>query len=202
MKPKVYLAAALAIVALGSFPFYARAQQISADGKKSDEIITKIHKIDMINQLLPVLMTTSQIKSLLVEIEKARVAEKAQYKKEADLLRKVEGIADKAIKEALDMRKVVPQDTMKEFAATTKAMTISRNAMATEQIEKVSKKVEEVLDAGQRKAAANSLVTSLYFPGKKPEEVSESTRLRTWVKYVLMDEQSYEILISLSRRTD
>src|SRR5688572_4548396 len=73
MKPRIYLVAAALIVAIGSLPFLAGAQLIvTADGKKSDEIMTKIHKMDMVNQLLPVLMTTDQVKAILGPIEVAR----------------------------------------------------------------------------------------------------------------------------------
>jgi hypothetical protein len=200
MKPRIYLIAAAAIVALGSLPFLAGAQIITADGKKSDEIMLKIHKMDMVNQLLPVLMTTSQVKEILRPIEDARQAEKMQMSKEAAELRKVEKLSDDALKDAIEMRKVVPQEVMRECAATVKGLTIARTAMATDQVDKVLAKVQVTLDAGQQKAAANSSYVEDFFPGKKPGEVPESTRLRTWVKYVLMDYQSYDLLIALSKK--
>lgn len=201
MKPRIYLTAAVAIVALGSFPFLADAQPVTAEGKKSDEILAKIHKMDMVNQILPVLMTTTQVKAVLGPIEVARQAERSVMSKEAAELRKIESKIDIALKDAVEKRKVVPQDTMKDVAIVTKALGIGRTALAAEHVDKVTKVVEATLDAGQRKAAANSLNVGVYFPGKTIADVPESTRLRTWVKYVLMDYQSYDILVALSRRT-
>lgn len=200
MNHRTTLIAAAVLVAVGSLPFLATAQINSATAKKSDEVGLKIRKMDLINQLLPVLLTPEQLKKILPAVEKARKADTDQQIREAELLRKLEPSLDKAIADAMKSRKTVPTETLSKSASTLKAMRVSRNLMVDQQIAATLAVVNSTLDEGQKKAAANSMPVSSFWPGKKSEEISQNDKLRTWVKYVLLDQGSYDLLLALSRK--
>lgn len=199
MTHRTTLIAAAVLVVAGSLPFLAQAQLTSATTKRSEEVGLKIKKMDLINQLLPVLLTPEQLKKILPVVEKARKAETDQLVREADLLKKLEPSLDKAISEATKTKKTVPIETMTKASSTLKAIRVSRNVMVDQQITATLSVVKSTLDEGQKKAAANSLPVGNFWPGKKSEEVSQDEKLRAWVKYVLLDPGSYDLLLALSR---
>lgn len=170
----------------------ANAQDVAS------RVLMKMRQVDLLNQMLPVLMTKEQVQKLLGPVEKARNAEKAIEKDELEQLKKIESKLDAAIKEAKEKQQVPPGELQTEIFKTLKGFQLKRAEMVIEQNEAVLKAVEETLDEGQIKAASNALSV----PEKEGEKMASRDKLRRWVRIVLMDPLSYDLLVELSRKKE
>lgn len=180
--------ATLGLAALS--PTVAFAQD---DGSK---ITAKMRQLDLLNQILPVLMTPQQINKILPAIEKSRQADKKQLAHELEEMKKIEPKLDAALKDAREKNLVPSKEFQLEVIALLKKLQKERAIMILEQNEAVMKAVEETLDDGQIKAAANAIT----IPDENNEKLQDRARLSRWVRAVLMDPQAYDLLVELSRK--
>lgn len=162
----------------------------------ASRVLVKMRQLDLLNQMLPVLMTKEQVQKLLGPVEKARNAEKAIQKTELEQLKKIEAKLDAAIKDAKENQRIPPTELQTEVFKTLTGFQKARAEMIIEQNEAVLKAVEETLDEGQIKAASNALS----LPTKDGETLTSRDKLRRWVRGVLMDPLSYDLLVELSRK--
>lgn len=174
----------------------AMAKPTLTTADDASRILNKMRQVDLLNQILPVLMTSEQLVKLLPAVEKARSAAIEMEKKELDRMKKIEAKLDLAVKDAKEKGQVPPSELQDEIKAVLKEFQQNRTVMVLEQNEAVLKAVEETLDAGQIKAATNSLSVAKG-DASKP---SDRERLRRWVRAVLMDPQSYDLLVDLSKK--
>lgn len=194
MKKWVWVLA-LACLVSGVF-----AQTTQADrAKKADEILMKMRQLDLLNQLLPVLMTKDQIKRILPQVEKARQTVRDAEKLEFDYLKKLEPKVDSALKDAFEKGKVPVVEMLKESYATLGMMSLRRQAIAEENTDLVLGVVEQTFNEGQIKAARNALTPNAIDPRLNPKEMDDKAKLRFWVKTILLDPLAYELLIKLGK---
>ncbi len=170
-------------------PGLARADDAS-------NIMAKMRQLDLMNQLLPVLLTNDQAKKLLTPIEKARQAVADIEKKELEEMKKVEPSVDSALKAAKEKGELPPKNVQQAVFVLLQSFQKRREAMVIEQTEGVLKVVEETFDAGQIKAASNSLSV----PESESGKLSDRDKLRRWVQAVLMDPLCYDLLVDISRK--
>lgn len=180
-----------AVTLVSSTPVMAQ----SADD--ATKVTVKMRQLDILNQILPVLMTPQQINKLLPAIEKSRAAEKKLQTSEAEQLKKLEPKIDAALKDARDKSLVPSKELQLEVIGLLQKLAKDRASMVLEQNEAVLKVVEETLDAGQIKAAANAIT----IPDSEGSKLQDRARLSRWVRAVLMDPQAYDILVELSRKS-
>jgi len=136
-------------------PVLAAVLTVAPIARADDEagrILVKVRQLDLLNQIVPVLMTADQIKKLLPAIEKSRAAEQVIQKDELAAMKKLEARVDSAIKEAKEKSLVPSREFQAEVIATFQLFTKNRAAMISEQNDLVLKAVEESLDQGQIKA--------------------------------------------------
>jgi hypothetical protein len=176
--------------------------QTTADeqGKRADEIIKKMRQIDLLTQMLPMALTKEQITKLLTPIEKARQRVKDEQKEEFKLLTKYESRINDAVKAGIDKGDVPDVAFLRELSALFLTMSMRRDAIANENAEAVLKEMKAVLNAGQLKVAANSLNPKLFDPGIKLEEMTQDQKILFFVREILLDQQSYDILRQLLKR--
>lgn len=163
---------------------------------EATKVLVKMRQIDLLNQILPVLMTSEQLQKLLGPVEKARKAERDIEKAELVELKKMNDKLDTALKEAKEKSQVPSTELQAEIFKMLKGFQAKRLEMTIEQNEAVLKAVEESLDEGQIKAASNALT----LPTKEGEGMTSRDKLRRWVRAVLMDPLSYDLLVELSRK--
>lgn len=175
---------------------FATASPTVLPADDASRILNKMRQVDLLNQILPVLMTTEQLGKLLPAVEKARSAAIELEKKELERMKKFETKLDPAIKDAKEKGQVPSSELQDEIKAILKEFQQNRTIMVLEQNEAVLKAVEETLDAGQIKAATNSLSV----PKGDTSKPSDRERLRRWVRAVLMDPLSYDLLVDLSKK--
>lgn len=185
------LAAFLMSVSVLSAPRVAVAQD------DATKIMVKMRQLDILNQILPVLMTPQQINKILPAIERSRAAEKKLQASELDQLKKMESKIDPALKDAREKNLVPSKELQTEVILLLKKLSKDRALMILEQNEAVVKAVEETLDEGQIKAAANAIT----IPDAEVGKLQDRARLSRWVRAVLMDPIAYDILVELSRKS-
>ncbi len=86
-----------------------------------------------------------------------------------------------------------------EIAKLLDAVELRRRLIVQENVDDVTKVFLEVANSGQRRTAANSLNARLFNFGKKPEELTESDKVRMFVSEVLLHPQAYDLLVGLSK---
>jgi hypothetical protein len=177
----------------------AVAQPISTErGKKSDEIFLKLRKIDLLNQILPMLLTKDQINKLLPAIEQARAKMKLVLTSEDEELAKLQSRVDETYEKAIEKGEYPPKDFLTAVSNKTREMGQKRQFALIEMVEAVTKVVESTLNEGQRKAMINSFTPAFIDPSKKPDELSDSTKMRFFVERVLLDPLTRELLIEIA----
>lgn len=192
---KVVMAVLMVIVAA-----VAVAQPLSPEqqAKRSDEILKKMRQMELANQILPLVMTKDQLRQVLPPIEKARRNVRDLQTEEFETMRKFEERLDTAIKNATDKGQLPGQTLLVEMNRLLLAFSLKRQAVASENVTLVLDVLNKTLNAGQLKAAANSLDMRLFDPSVKAEELTETAKVRFYVGQVLLDPLSYDLLVKMS----
>lgn len=197
MKLRTSIAIAFAFLVLAlSWPASA---QVTADerGRKSEEILRKVQQLELMNQLLPLVLTKDQLRQLLPLVEKARQAVRDQEKVEYDFLAKLAPKIDTALKEAVDKGKVPGKDTVNETWATFQMFAYKRKAIADDNVQTVAKLLDSILNAGQKKTAVNALDPKKYDPSLDPKTMSDIKKLELFVRVIVLDPLAYDLLVGM-----
>lgn len=168
--------------------------------KRSDEIMAKARKMDLLNQILPLLLTREQLDKILPAVEKARLTAKKTEIAEYEELLKLEPGLDKSLKEAYDHGKVPAQETLSSVAKTYRTLDLARGIIANQNIDLVQAVLEKELTVGQKKTLIGSLRPQLYDSSIDPAKLTDEKRMRFFIDYVLLDFHSYEVLMELQKR--
>lgn len=169
-------------------------------GKRADEIVAKIKRMDLMNQLLPLVLTKAQLDKILPVVETARKEARKAEGVEYEMLVKLEPSVDAALKEALEEQKLPPEDTMKNCAATFKTMNIRRQAIIADNVALVMAVLDKELNAGQKKAAANAIRPNLFDPNLDPSKMSDADKMRVYVQAIILDREAYDLLLTMSQK--
>ena len=97
---------------------------------RSDDIIVKTDQLNLMNQLLPLVMTKEQVRAILPAIEKARQKVKDITRVEYEDLKRIEPKIDAALKSGYDKAAVPDPDLLKEIAGTLAQQVRSFDVMA------------------------------------------------------------------------
>lgn len=193
---------ALSLTLLATLTVAASAQIISTDkGKASDEIIMKIHKVELLNQILPLFLTKTQINDkILPAIEKARGKWRDLLAQEDDVLSKIGPQVDETITNAIDKSQYPSRDLLLDIQAKTKSMSLKRTVLTIQLVDDITGVLKDTLDKGQMKALIGSFDARFIDPKTKPEEMSEDTKRSFFVQNVFMDPACREILIDIAKK--
>lgn len=168
--------------------------------QKADQVLVKARKVDLLNQILPALMTKDQIGKLLPVIEKARQAVREVEEKERSELGALEPKLDAAIREALEKNLVPSRDVLNNAYATFQMMQMRRQSIVSQNVEAVLKVIEDTWNAGQRKAAAQALKPEAFDPTLDSSKMTDEQKLRFYVRVILLDPLAYDLLIKLREK--
>lgn len=190
----------LLVSLLALFAVCFATAQVTDDerAQKSAEIFEKATRLDLLNQILPLLFTKEQYRGILPSIEQARDAVRKTERLEADELRKLEPKLNTALKEANEEGKVPPRELLNEVAATLRKMTTARRVIADMNVQAVLDAFNKTANAGQKKAAANALSPKLFDPNAKVEDMKDEDKLRVFVREILLHPLAYDIMRKLS----
>jgi len=183
----------------GVFLATAIGQLTSSKVQKSDEIIHKSRQLDLLNHLVPLVLTKDQINKLLVVLEKCRANVDKIKQLEATDMFKYEGKINEAISKGINQDLVPSKDLLKELSRLYNGFTIRRQVAANENADLVVEVVQKEFNAGQIKAAANSLDIKVYEPKIDEKTLTEEYKLRYFIKDVILDPQGYDLLLKMSK---
>jgi hypothetical protein len=190
------VAIALAVLVFGTSIAGAPAIQ-KKPNPDADRIALKIRRIEILDQLLPVLMTKDQLKKLLPEIEKARQTELDIQKSELDEMKGFEPKLDEALEAAIKEQKLPKDEFVVEYLKMFSKFSNKRKFFMTTSAKAIVVKMKEVMNVGQLKTAEVSLDPRL-FGEKDPEAMTSDEKLVLWAREVLLDRASYDLLVDMS----
>ena len=175
------------------------AQPGTANAQKADAAMEAIRKLDLLNQILPIVLTKEQVNQLLPVVEKARAKVRLTMQREAEELGKMQSRLDAAVKEATDNQKLPDKALLAEANKLINTLTLVRQVITEENTDLVLEQLKKTCNAGQLKTAANSLDPRYYGSTAKPAEVKEETKLRLFVREILLDALTYDLLLKMAK---
>lgn len=184
-----------------SLAAFSSAQSIPTETRirRSSEILGKLRQIEILNQILPVVMTKEQIRQLLPTLEEVRATVKKTEELEYEEIAKLEARVDTALKEAYEIGKVPTQELFTDYLKTFARLSKARQLIADVNSGKVLAKLKEILNEGQLKLAENALTIPLSDPSQDPTKLDAEKKQLYFVKQILLDPMTYDILIKLSK---
>lgn len=176
----------------------AQTQSDLDRAKRSDQIADKVYQLDLLNQILPLLLTRDQLMKLLPPVEKARQKVREQQKFEFEKLTAIESKVDAEIKRGVEKGEVPSRAILGELNGTIFAFRALRSSIAEDNTDTILAVFKTVLNAGQLKAAMNALASEEL--GVDKTKLKDEEKLRLYVKEVFLHPLTYEVLKKLSMR--
>jgi hypothetical protein len=178
----------------------ATAQELTAKGAKSDEINAKIHEVDMLMQILPLLLTKDQLNDkILPAIEKNRATFRKELEYEDGELAKLEPMLDEALTGAYDKGSYPARKSTGDIADKTYKLGLQRQIIVSLMTDAMIDTVNTTLNAGQKKALLGSFDPKFIDPSAKPETITDDRKLKFFVQRIFLDPTTYEILKKMAR---
>lgn len=177
----------------------AAAQSTERRAERSTAVLYKVRKLEILNQLLPLLLNKDQISELLPVLEKVRAEVRKVEEDEYKRLLELETKLDAAIKEGTEQSKVTGGEILRQIDINLRAMNIVRESIAAENTDALLALTQTSWNAGQRKAAANTLRPSLFDPTLDPTTMDEAAKLRFFIRFVLLDPVTYDALLEMRK---
>lgn len=168
-----------------------------ARAKHSGEILIKTRKIDLLNQIIPVLLTKKQLNEILgaLEIVNREVDKTEQV--EFDTMLKLEAELDATIQAGVEKNQVPPKAFTDKLAKTFRALEFQRQMIMGNNIETVRTVLDKTLNSGQKAAAANAIDATYFDPSLKPADLTQKVKLDMYIRVVLLDPRAYSLLTEM-----
>ena len=195
MKVRWILALGLAFSIVAASPAQTDAERV----RQATEITRKLQRLDLLNQILPVLMTRDQIRRILPAIEQARQNARDLERAEFERMKVIVPRLDAALEAAEKRGTIPPTEFLDEVSKMLRQLATARTLMMALNADKVLEAMERHLNEGQRRAAANALDPRMFNPDADVSKLTEQQKLKAWIKHVLLNENAYQILVDLSR---
>jgi hypothetical protein len=167
---------------------------------KSEITYQRINQLSMVKFILPLLLKKSQYNSLLITIEKCRRQELEIREKDATELAKLDKKIGQAITDGIESGKLPSQDFQTEIIKLQKALFMRRQIATGEMVDMILETCKKSLNAGQIKAMANAMDPKAIDPEAKPSQMSDDEKVKSYIRFVLLDGTTYEILKQLAKR--
>lgn len=195
---------ALWTILIASLALASAAQQATQPAPQPDpkqDINYQIAKLDALNHILPLLLTKDQANKILTALEKVREKERQVRKLEDDQLKPFRERVAKAVEDG-EKRKLVPdRQLLADLAKLLGAFDRVRAATAEDNVSLIEETLKSTLNAGQIKTLAKSLDPRFFAPDLKVEEITESERIRIFIRAILLQPATYDLLVELARNS-
>lgn len=195
MMTRILLSFALCFALVGG-----ASAQVTPKGDKSDQINQKMHEVDLLLQILPLLLRKDQLNDkILPAIEKTRATFRKELEYEDGELAKLEAGLDEAIDGAYSKGAYPARKMTTEVADKTYKLGLQRQIIVSSMTEDMIDMLNTTLDAGQKKVLLGSFDPKFIDPTAKPETVTDDKKMHFFVQRVFLDPTTYEILKKLAR---
>ncbi len=195
---------ALWTILIASIALSSVAQQPTQPAAPPDpkqDINYQIAKLDALNHILPLLLTKDQANKILSALEKAREKERQVRKLEDEQLKPFRERVAKAVEEG-EKKKLVPdRQLLADLAKLLGAFDRVRAATAEDNVSLIEETLKSTLNAGQLRTLAKSLDPRFFAPDLKIEEITDSERIRIFIRAILLQPATYDLLIELAKNS-
>lgn len=175
--------------------------QLTAEQKAAaDRVMRKIRKLEMYNQILPVLFTKDQIKAFLPALERYRSEVTKLELDENKILQGFERELDQNLERSANKGEIPESKTLNMAVIYFKAFAMKRKALVDETVAELTRLMKEKLNDGQVRSAANAMNPRLFLPDVDPEKMTEDQKLDLWVRMILIEAATYDILVELNKK--
>lgn len=196
MNLKLLLVSSL-VLAVGAF---AGAQQIDPQkAKESEVIVNNMRRVELLNQILPLVLTKSQINAILPAIERARDKMRQLYLTEHDDLLEFQK-STQAAAQAGVAGKMPDNKLVTDIRAFFQANDVRRASVVEHNIDIIMPVLVKNFNKGQMKVMANSLTLAFFEPDIKPQDANDDIKQRVFVREVLMDPLAYDLLVQMATK--
>lgn len=197
MKKNLRLGAAL--VAAGSLIAILAAQSAPHENKipkaieDSNKVFYNISRLNTVKFVLPLLLKKKQINDLLTSMEKVRATEGKMREAEAIALLKIDPEITAAVNAALEKGTYPNRELQQKILKTQDNIINIRRAIVDGNVEELYSTCKKTLDEGQLKSMG-AIDANSFSPGIKTEGWSDEDKQRFYVRTVLLDGLTYELL--------
>jgi hypothetical protein len=166
--------------------------------KQSADILSKLRKVELLYQILPLLLEKQQIDKILPALEKIRSKQRKLLEQEHKDLAGFETDANKAVAAGVGGQ-MPSDDTIRTIEAFYKANDLRRQVAMGENLDLLMPVLKSTLNAGQMKVMANSLTMAFFEPDLAPGDINDEVKARVFAREVLLDPLTYEILVAMDK---
>ncbi|MBI1755567.1 MAG: hypothetical protein HYR64_00480 [Fimbriimonas ginsengisoli] len=167
--------------------------------KASDAVFNKIRKIDLLFNISPLVLTKAQINALLPVLEKCRQRIRETRDLEYDQYRAVELRIDKSIEIALTKGDTPSRQLRSELTLLLSKLDTTRAIIVQLNIGEILPVFDKVLNAGQRKAAANSLRPETFGLDVKLDKMTQEEKEKLFIREIILDPLTYDMLVEMAK---
>lgn len=192
----------LALALLLAFPAFVSPQSAASQSGRGEEIMRKVGQLDALIQIVPLALSKDQISPILSAIERAHQKQRDVAALDAKDLEKVEAKVSKMVDEGINKGIYPPREAQKEIAAIIYAEGIRRNLLYDDMVDTVFKVCKTTLNQGQLKVMEKSIDPTRFEPPTKGVEMDADAKIKYYVRRVLLDPPSYDVLIQMSKRSE
>lgn len=168
--------------------------------KRATEIMTKARQVDLLNQIMPLLLTTKQIDQILPALDKIRNEQRKMELAEFDALTKIEKKLDDAIADSIKNGRSPNGALIAEMFGTFRMFQMRRGAESGEAMAELIAVVNKTLNEGQKKAMKGALRPSLIDPSIDPKTLTDERRMQFFCQVVLLDPAAYSLLSRMAAK--
>lgn len=197
MKKNLRLGAAL--VAAGSLIAILAAQSAPQETKipkaieDSNKVFYNISRLNTVKFVLPLLLKKKQINDLLTSMEKVRATEGKMREAEAIALLKIDPEITAAVNAALEKGTYPNRELQQKILKTQDNIINIRRAFVEGNVEEIYSTCKKTLDEGQLKSMG-AIDANSFSPGIKTDGWTDEDKQRFYVRTVLLDGLTYELL--------
>jgi hypothetical protein len=192
------IASLVCLASLFGMSAFAMAQSSAAapktDLERGDVTFRRLATLDVSLKILPVAFTKEQINALLPVLERCRNKEKQIRELDAKEFIKIEEKVENALKGAIEQSRYPTNEFKEEIAKLTNAIAVRRQLATNEMVDTIYEAMKKSLNTGQIKAISN-LIDPKYGNGtENPSKMTEEERIRFYIRGIMMDATTYELL--------
>lgn len=172
------------------------------DAARSDAVLKKVAKLDVLIQVVPLLLTKEQFPPILEAIEKVHQKQKELFAQEAKDIAAIDAEVSKAVDDGQKKNIYPPHDLQAKVAGVMRASGIRRSLFYIEMTDIVFDACKKTLNAGQLKTMEKSLKPELLDPSLKVDQMDADAKIKFFIKKVILDPNAYDVLIEMSKRKE
>jgi uncharacterized protein YejL (UPF0352 family) len=188
-----FLASALLLCAGQSF-----GQNTTPNGAASDATNRKIHKLDLLIKLVPLVLRKEQFDPLLACMDKARELERAEQEREDKILAEMDPTVTDAVDNAIQKGIYPPKDLQEDIVKKLDAVGNKQIIVSLNMVNIITNTITTLFNEGQRKTMIGSFASSFINPAN-PASVTDDVKFAFYIKRVFLDVDAYDLLKEMEK---